>query len=97
MKISVTMRKHASWLTQTDERVLEFIREHGNHPPTAIRNRLAEIGDDLDYSANHIGMRCRELDDYGLLENLGGGTYAITDLGEQFLDGEFDAGDIESN
>jgi len=62
-----------------------------------IRNRLAEIGDDLDYSANHVGMRCRELDDYGLLENLGGGTYAITGLGEQFLDGEFDAGDIESN
>ncbi|MFC7082318.1 hypothetical protein [Halorussus caseinilyticus] len=41
-------------------------------------------------------MRCRELDDYGLLDNLGGGTYAITEQGERFLDGEYDAGDIES-
>jgi len=89
------MRKHASWLTQTDERVLEFLREYGNFPPSAIRDRLAEIGDDLEYSANHVGMRCRELDDYGLLENVGGGTYSITDLGEEYLDGEFDAGSIE--
>jgi repressor of nif and glnA expression len=91
------MRKHASWLTQTDERVLEFVREYGNFPPSAIRDRLAEIGDDLEYSANHVGMRCRELDDHGLLEIVGGGTYSITELGEQYLNGEFDAGSLEDD
>ncbi len=89
------MRKHADWLTQADERILEFLRENGNYPPSAIRDRLAEIGDDLDYSTNHLGMRCRALDDHGLLENVGGGTYTVTNLGEEYLDGEFDAGSLE--
>jgi predicted transcriptional regulator len=89
------MRKHADWLTQTDERVLEFLREYGNHPPSAIRDRLAEIGQDMSLTPQHIGARCRELAEYGLLANVGGGTYSITDLGEQFLDGDLDAGTLE--
>ena len=89
------MRKHAAWLTQADERVMEFLREFGNHPPGAIQSRLAEIGVDMDYHPKHIGVRCRELRDYGLLVNVGGGTYSITDLGEQFLDGEIDAGTLD--
>lgn len=88
------MRKHADWITQTDERILEYLREHGNAPPSVIQDRLAGIGEDLTYSTNHLGMRCRTLADHGLAENLGGGTYSITDLGEQFLDGEIDAGSL---
>lgn len=89
------MRKHASWLTQTDERVLEFLREYGNHPPSGIQHRLSDIGVDMEYHANHIGRRCRELTEYGLAENIGGGTYSITELGESFLDGELDAGALD--
>lgn len=89
------MRKHASWLTQTDERILEFLRERGNHPPSGIQHRLSESGVDLEYHANHVGRRCRELAAYGLLENIGGGTYSITERGEAFLDGELDAGMLD--
>lgn len=89
------MRKHADWLTQADERILEFLSERGNFPPSAIRDRLADTGEDLTYSTNHLGMRCRALADRGLLENVGGGTYSITDVGEQYLDGEFDAGSLD--
>lgn len=91
------MRKHATWLTQADERILEFLHEYGNHPPSAICSRLAEIGGGLEYSSNHVGMRCRALANHGLLINVGGGTYSITDLGESFLEGELDADELEPN
>ena len=89
------MRRHADWMTQTDERVLEYLRENGNFPPSAIRDGLVEISEDIDYHQSHIGRRCRALDDHGLVENVGGGTYSITDLGKRYLDGEFDAGSLE--
>lgn len=85
------MRKHASWLSQADERILEFLSENGNHPPLAITENLREIGEDMDYHAQTIRRECRELRDYGLLVNVGGGTYSITELGDQFLSGDLDA------
>lgn len=85
------MRKHSAWLTQADERILEFLSEYGNHQPKSIRDQLEEIGSGMDYSHNHIGERCRELADYGLLINVGGGVYSITGDGEQFLSGDLDA------
>lgn len=89
------MRKHANWLTQTDERILEFLREYGNHPPSGIQHRLSEIGVDMEYHANHVGRRCRELEEFGLLHNVGGGTYAITDDGKEYLNGDLDAGTLD--
>ena len=89
------MRKHASWLTQTDERVLEFLREYGNHPPSGIQHRLSDVGVDMEYHTNHVGRRCRELAAYSLLENIGGGTYTITERGEAYLDGGLDAGTLD--
>lgn len=91
------MRKHAKWLTQADERILEFLSEEGNHPPSAIRDRLLEAGRDLEYHAEYIGTECRKLTDYGLVVNVGGGTYSITELGEQFLGGELDASELEKD
>lgn len=82
-------------MTQSDERILEFLAEEGNHPPKSIRDRLAEIGPEMDYHQNYIQQRCRTLQDYGLLRNVGGGTYSITDVGEQFLAGELDAASLD--
>lgn len=91
------MRKHADWLTQTDERILEFLSEKGNHPPSSVRDQLDESGVAMDYSSGHIGRECRKLTDFGLLVNVGGGTYSITDVGEQFLSGDLDAGTLEKD
>ena len=88
------MRRHADWMTQLDERILEFISERGNHPPSAIQSGLVEIGVDLDYNTKYINQRCSTLEDHGLLVNVGAGTYSITEQGEQFLAGEIDAGEL---
>ena len=93
--ISQYMRKHAEWLTQTDERILEFLSERGNHPPSAIQENLEEEGQAMDYHVNHINRECRKLADYGLVRNVGAGTYSITEKGEQFLSGELDAETLE--
>jgi repressor of nif and glnA expression len=85
------MRKHAGWLSQSDERILEFLRERGNHPPSAIRDNLEEESAEMNYNAAHIRRECRKLEDRGLLVNVGGGTYSITDEGIAFLEGELDA------
>jgi hypothetical protein len=36
-----------------------------------------------------------QLVDYGLLQHLGNGVYVITDIGEEYLEGELDAADLE--
>ena len=89
------MRRHASWMTELDERILEFLNENGNHQPGAIRERLDAMSADMDYSDNYVNMRCRKLRDYGLLVNVGGGVYSITDDGRAFLAGELDAGTLD--
>lgn len=89
------MRRHAGWLSQADERILEFLSEYGNHQPKAIRDRLDSIGRDMEYHPEHISRECRKLTNRGLLVNVGGGTYSITEAGREFLSGELDAGDID--
>ena len=88
------MRKHAAWITQADERIMEFLRDKGNHPPSAIAENLFEISPELDYNPVYVGNRCRKLAKSGLLVNVGGGAYSITEQGEAFLDGDLDAGDL---
>lgn len=91
------MRKHADWLSQADERILEFLQENGNHPPLAITENMREIGEGMDYHAQTIRRECRQLQDHGLLVNVGGGTYSITDEGVAFLEGELDAATLSDD
>ena len=88
------MRSHADWMVEVDERILEFLDERGNHPPSAIRDQLAEIGSGMDYSSQHINNRCRKLRDHGLVTNVASGVYSITDTGRDFLTGDLDAGTL---
>ncbi|AZH26851.1 phage repressor protein [Haloplanus aerogenes] len=85
------MRKPAEWMVYADERILEFLSEYGNHQPAQIADRMSELGESLQYHRKYVGKRCRILTQYGLLENLGNGVYAITESGEEYLDGELDA------
>ncbi len=98
-EMTTDMRKHAKWLTQTDERILEFLLDEGNYPPTAISRELSAQANSeaMKYHPNHVGRRCRELANYGLVVNVGSGTYSITDDGRAYLSGDLDASSLDAS
>jgi predicted transcriptional regulator len=77
-------------MTIADERVLEFLAEEGPHSPSKIA-----VDDRIEFTDQYVGRRCRKLTNYGLLQNVGNGVYAITDAGERYLNGELDARTLE--
>lgn len=74
--------------TGADDRILEFLAETDYEPPKGIAEATG-------YEPQYVGRRCRELAEYGLLENMGRGLYRITGRGEQYLAQELDAGELE--
>ncbi|WP_434531066.1 MarR family transcriptional regulator [Haloarcula sp. NS06] len=82
------MRKQADWMTPSDDRILELIREYGNLTPSAI----AAKG---DISRQHASQRCGELAKYGLVTRVHRGLYGITDDAVAYLDEELDASTLE--
>lgn len=81
------MRLSADWMSIADDRILEFLHEEGPRSPTKIQ----EDGR-VRFTRQHINNRCQKLAEYGLLQNLGNGVYAVTDDGVKYLHGELDAG-----
>ena len=73
-----------------DDLILEYLRDMGAATPKAM-------ADDLERNNNYIGVRCRELMDYGLLQRVSHGLYRITEDGERFLDEELDAEELEKD
>jgi len=86
------MRYSADWMVLADERILEYIREEGSGTPKQMKDSGY-----VRYSRQYISQRCKELVNHGLLQHLGNGVYIITDEGEQYLDGELDAADLEAD
>ncbi|SDY55467.1 hypothetical protein SAMN04487946_12223 [Halobellus clavatus] len=52
--------------------------------------------DRVRFSRQHINARCKTLVTYGLLVHLGNGVYDITSEGEQYLNGDLDARDLDA-
>jgi predicted transcriptional regulator len=73
-----------------DDRILEYISENESGSPKEMEDSGL-----VRYSSQYIGQRCKKLVDYGLLRHLGNGVYVITEQGEQYLEGELDADDLE--
>lgn len=84
------MRYSADWMTLADERILEHLREVETDTPKG----MAESGR-VRFSRQYIGERCRKLANYGMSQHLGNGVYRITERGEEYLDGELDAEDLD--
>ena len=82
------MRKPAEWMVPTDDRILELLREHGNLTPQAIE----DFGGP---GAGHAQNRLPVLAKYGLVRRLSRGLYQITSKGEDYLDEELDASELE--
>jgi predicted transcriptional regulator len=47
------------------------------------------------FSRSYITQRAKVLLDHGLIRHLGNGVYMLTDEGQQYLDGELDAAELE--
>lgn len=77
-------------MTQTDERLLEYLSEFGPHSPTEIVSKGRVSG-----TRQHINTRLRKLEDAGFLKTYGSGVYAINNDGEQLLAGALDATDLD--
>lgn len=73
-------------MTLWDDRILELIREEDSGSPTELAEK-----DVIHVSHQHVSRRLRKLAEKGLLRSLGNGVYVITDCGEAYLDGEYDA------
>lgn len=88
------MRKHAEWITQADERVLEAL-EDSDLPLSKeeIRDRLASasVGGAMDYSQSYVDARLARLQAYGFVEATRTRQYALSEKGTLYLRGEFDA------
>lgn len=82
------MRPRVDWMTQADERVLEFLYDK------EIVASPSVIAANIDYTQEYLSRRCRKLTNAGLLQRVDASNYRITDLGERFLDGDVDEDEI---
>ncbi|ELZ09412.1 PhiH1 repressor-like protein [Halovivax asiaticus JCM 14624] len=72
----------------TDERILETLNTGLELGPTTISKNI-------DKHRVTVSRRLDVLFQYGLVERPEEGYYEITDLGEQYLAGEIDAGELK--
>ncbi|MHC3439236.1 winged helix-turn-helix domain-containing protein [Natrialbaceae archaeon A-gly3] len=72
----------------TDERILEVLNTGLTLGPTAVAKNI-------DKHRVTVSDRLRTLREYGLVESPEEGYYEITDLGEQYLEGDLDADTLE--
>jgi len=83
------MRPRVDWMTQADERVMEFLYEK------EIVASPVVIGANIDYTGEYLSRRCLKLADAGLIQRVDSSNYRLTELGEQFLNGEIDADELQ--
>lgn len=86
------MRASAAWMSIWDDRILEYVKENEGAA-------VGEISDsDLIRVSNaQVSRRCKRLAEHGLLRHIGNGVYVITDLGEDYLNEELDAAELEKS
>ena len=83
------MRQPAAWMRPMDDRILEAFRQYGNMTPLALSKEGHEAR--VDTTRNYIAERCRVLVEYGLIDQIDHGLYALSDHGRAYLDEELDA------
>jgi len=84
------MRLSGDFMVICDDRILEYLSEHETGTP----KQMADSGL-VRFSRSYITQRAKVLLDHGLIRHLGNGVYMLTDEGQQYLDGELDAAELE--
>lgn len=75
------MRPRIDWMTQADERILEFLQEKNIVASPSV------IAANIDYTGEYISRRCRILADAGFMQRIDASNYCLTDLGSRYIDG----------
>lgn len=83
------MRPRIDWMTQGDERILEFLQEKDIVASPSV------IAANIDYSSEYVSRRCRILARARLLQRIDASNYRVTTLGEQFLSGDLDSDQVD--
>ena len=83
------MRPRVDWMTQADERVLEFLEAKDIVASPSV------IAANIDYTGEYISRRCQKLADAELIQRVDATNYRITERGEQYLAGDLSADDLE--
>lgn len=81
-------RQRADWMNPVDDQIMEILKESGAGTPNSLAQELEKNND-------YLGRRCRELTAYGLLERPSRGLYVLSDIGEEYLEGELDASELK--
>lgn len=76
-------------MNPADDRILEYLAEHGAASPKQVAD-----DDRIGYSRTHVNTRLRQLSAAKLARHIGNGVYQLTEEGEAYLEGEFDARDL---
>lgn len=84
------MRLSADWMVIADDRILEYLNENETGTP----KQMADSGY-VRFSRSYITQRCKKLLNYGLIRHLGNGVYMITERGQEYLDNDLDAAELE--
>ncbi|WP_254524360.1 winged helix-turn-helix domain-containing protein [Natrinema caseinilyticum] len=77
-------------MTRADDEILEYLASETAGTPKVI-------ADALDRNNNYIGVRCRKLASYGLLERPSRGFYVISETGNSYLEGDLDASTLAAD
>lgn len=84
------MRLSGDFMVICDERILEYLSENETGTP----KQMADSGL-VRFSRSYITQRAKVLLNHGMLRHLGNGVYTLTEEGQQYLDGELDAAELE--
>lgn len=71
-----------------DDRILEALAD------SAMELTPTVIARNISYTRRYVNTRLGELVDYGFVERVERGWYAISDDGRAYLDGDLDASDM---
>lgn len=85
------MRRPADWMQPMDDRILEALQSSGLILSPAI------IAYNIDMSREAVTRRLKVLSEHGLVNKVERGKYEIRELGEQYLEGEIDAGKMSKD
>ena len=79
------VRLAPEWLSQGDERILEFLEEEVKSSPNEIAN-----SDKIRLSRSHINTRLSKLRNANLVSRTSPGLYTLAEKGEKYLKGAAD-------
>ena len=85
--VQTGVRRHADWMDQPDDRLLEHLLLAGIRRRFQLREEFAERG--LNYPDKYLEFRLERLREHGLVSRRQNGAYEITDDGRSYLAGEW--------